>query len=121
MRCSRRGICSTRLWMLVPIVNSGGGRIEQALHVHTSPNVVVAVSWKFTATVVPEPEPEPEPTIEVPPVPMALTCKATAVRAGIVALNIPEEVTLNLPPVNTSSCQPEYSQCFQRARLYPPP
>lgn len=108
-----------RLWISVPVVYSDGGRIEQALHVHTSPNVVVAISWKFTAMVVPDPE--PEPTVEVPPVPMALTCSATAVRAGIVALNIPEEVTLILSPVIPFSCQPEYSQCFQRARLYPLP
>lgn len=53
---------------------------------HTSPNVVVAVSWKLTAMVL----------SEVPPVPNAPVWMAIAVRAGTTALSEPPEETMNL-------------------------
>lgn len=53
---------------------------------HTSPKLVVAVSWKLTATVL----------SEVPPVPNAPVWMAIALRAGTTALSEPPEETTNL-------------------------
>ena len=65
----------------------------------TSPNVVVAVSAKFTVTEpeLPLPLPEPEP---VAPVWMAME-----LRAGTVAENEPPD-TVNLPGDDQFSCAP---------------